>query len=396
MATSRTILIAGAGIGGLTSALTLARSGYRVLLSEQAPKLCEVGAGIQLSPNATRILLTLGLGERLAATVTVPDGVSIGSARTGREIVSMPIGTEMEFRYGAPYWIVHRADLQSALAAAVAEEPDVILKLGTRLEDYTAHAKGVTALLRGPLGVEEQRGVALVGADGLWSPTRALLDKEAKPNFRGRTAWRATLPASAMPATMRAPIVRLWLGEHAHLVTYPLRGGELVNVVAIVRDRWKETGWSAPGNPEELANHYTPRAWAAPLRDLLRLPDRWIKWALFDSEDYMRGRGPVALLGDAAHPMLPFLAQGAGMAIEDAAILARCLAASPAQPKEGLRRYEAMRGPRVHRVQREARRNGERYHMTGIPARARDLALRLLGGSRLRERYNWLYDWQPD
>jgi salicylate hydroxylase len=168
VAASRTILIAGAGIGGLTSALTLARAGYRILISEQAPELSEVGAGIQLSPNATRILISLGIAERLAAKVTVPEGLSIRSARTGREIVSMPLGRDMEFRHGAPYWIVHRADLQAALAAAVAEQPDVILKLGTRLDDFVLHAHGVTALSRGPQGVKEERGAgrrrrALVG-----------------------------------------------------------------------------------------------------------------------------------------------------------------------------------------------------------------------------------------
>jgi salicylate hydroxylase len=401
VAASRTILIAGAGIGGLTSALTLARAGYRILISEQAPELSEVGAGIQLSPNATRILISLGIAERLASKVTVPEGLSIRSARTGREIVSMPLGRDMEFRHGAPYWIVHRADLQAALAAAVAEQPDVILKLGTRLDDFVLHAHGVTALSRGPQGVKEERGVALVGADGLWSAIRERLhdspkSEDAKPEFRNRTAWRATLPTDALRAEMRAPMVRLWLGENAHLVTYPLRGGSVVNVVAIVRDRWNSPGWSAPGQSDELATHFPPSAWAAPARELLRLADTWIKWALFDSDHVFRGSGPITLLGDAAHPMLPFLAQGAGMAIEDAAILGRCLSQTDANPETGMRRYEAMRSPRVRRVQREARENGRRYHLAGLSAQARDLAMRFLGGRKLRARYDWLYDWRPD
>jgi salicylate hydroxylase len=396
VASSRTILIAGAGIGGLTSALTLVRAGYRILISEQAPELSEVGAGIQLSPNATRILISLGIAERLAAKVTVPEGLSIRSAQTGREIVSMPLGKDMEFRHGAPYWIVHRADLQAALAAAVAEQPDVILKLGTRLDDFVLHANGVTALSHGPQGVEEERGIGLLGADGLWSAIRERLYDDAKPEFRNRTAWRATLPASALRAEMRSPLVRLWLGENAHLVTYPLRGGTVVNVVAIVRDRWKEKGWSAPGRVEELATHFPPGAWANPARELLRLAENWIKWALFDSDHTFYGSGPITLVGDAAHPMLPFLAQGAGMAIEDAAILGRCLSQTDANPEIGMRRYEAMRGPRVRRVQREARDNGRRYHLSGLSARARDMAMRFLGGRKLRARYDWLYDWRPD
>ncbi|MET0277758.1 MAG: FAD-dependent monooxygenase [Pseudorhodoplanes sp.] len=396
MSSSRTILIVGAGIGGLTSALTLARAGYRVVMSEQAPQLSDIGAGIQLSPNATRILIGLGIAERLASKVTVPEGLSIRTGRTGREIVYMPLGKDMDFHHGAPYWIVHRGDLQAALAAAVAEQPDVIFKLGTRLDDFTLHAKGITALSRGPHGVDEERGIGLVGADGLWSATRDHLHDNAKPEFRNRTAWRATLSADALSAEMRSPIIRLWLGANAHLVTYPLRGGALINVVAIVRDRWNAPGWSAAGQADELMTHFSPRAWAPPARDLLRICERWTKWALFDSERTFYGSGPVTLVGDAAHPMLPFLAQGAGMAIEDAAILGRCLAATDANPEIGMRRYEAIRGPRVRRVQREARDNGRRYHMSGLPARARDLAMRVLGGRRLRARYHWLYDWRPD
>ncbi len=395
MASSRTILIVGAGIGGLTSALTLARGGYRVVMSEQAPQLSDIGAGIQLSPNATRILISLGIAERLAGRVTVPEGLSIRTGRTGHEITFMPLGKDIEFRHGAPYWIVHRGDLQAALAGAVAESSDIILKLGTRLDDFTLHAKGVTALSRGPHGVDEERGIGLVGADGLWSAIRGQLHENAKPEHRQRSAWRATLPTASLPAEMRSPIIRLWLGENAHLVTYPLRGGALVNVVAIVRDRWNAPGWSAPGKSDELMAHFPPRAWTAPARDLLRLCEGWTKWALFDSDDYFRGSGPITLVGDAAHPMLPFLAQGAGMAIEDAAILGRCLAATDADPEIGMRRYEAMRGPRVRRVQRAARDNGRRYHMSGLSARARDMAMRLLGGRKLRARYDWLYDWRP-
>ncbi len=386
----------GAGIGGLTSALTLARAGYRVLVSEQAAALSDIGAGIQLSPNATRILIALGVGERLAGRVTVPDSLSIRSARSGREIVSMPLGRDMEFRHGAPYWIAHRGDLQAALAAAVTEEPDARLHLGARIDDFVLHAKGVTALSQGPQGVHEERAVGLVGADGLWSKTRVHLHEDAKPEFRNRTAWRATVQAQALPAQMRTPTIRLWLGDNAHLVTYPLRGGSLVNLVAIVRDRWNAPGWSAPGQADELLKHFPTRSWNSAARDLLRLADGWVKWALFDSDQVFGGNGPITLIGDAAHPMLPFLAQGAGMAIEDAAILGRCLAATDADPETGMRRYEAIRAARVRRVQREARSNGRRDHLSGLSALARDTAMRLLGGRRLRDRYEWLYDWRPD
>ncbi len=394
MATSRTILIAGAGIGGLTAALALSRLGYRVVVAEQAAALSDVGAGIQLSPNATRILETLGVAERLTATAVVPAGVSIRSARSGAEIASMPIGPAMEFRYGAPYWMLHRGDLQAALVDAISEQPDVVLKLGTRMDDFAIHAHGVTAQLRDARGVTEERVPALIGADGLWSATRTALGDTSKPVFRERTAWRALLPASAVTEDFRQPVTRLWLGQNAHLVHYPVRGGTLINVVAIVRDRWHEPGWSAPGARDQLLRHFTRERWAKPARDLLELPQSWAKWALFDREDTGFGRrGPVTLLGDAAHPMLPFLAQGAAMAIEDAAVLARCLAGPGTDPAPAMRRYEAIRRSRVRRVQQEARTNSRIYHMSGATALARNLAMRMLP---LRTRYDWLYDWRPD
>jgi salicylate hydroxylase len=398
VASSRTILIAGAGIGGLTAALALTRAGYRVVVVEQAAALTDVGAGLQLSPNATHILTDLGMAERLAATAVTTEGLSIRSARSGTEIAYMPIGQAMEFRYGAPYWVLHRGDLQAALADAVSEQPDIVLKLGTRLEDLAVHANGITAQLRDARGIiTDERVPALIGADGLWSTTRTQLGDRSKPVFRGRTAWRALVPASSVSADMRRSVTRLWLGRNAHLVHYPVRGGTLINIVAIVADRWNAPGWSTPGTRDELLRHFPRERWAKEARDLVALPDAWMKWALFDRSDVsFPERGSATLIGDAAHPMLPFLAQGAAMAIEDAAILARCLASPGSDPEAGMRRYEAIRHSRVRRVQREARANSRTYHMSGPAALARNLAMQLMGGERLRARYDWLYDWRPD
>ena len=395
MASSRTILIAGAGIGGLTAALTLSRIGYRVLIAEQASALSDVGAGIQLSPNATHVLQALGVTDRLATTAVVPAGLSIRSARSGAEIAYMPMGPAFAFRYGAPYWMLHRGDLQAALAQAVSEDPDIELKLGARIEDFAVHAHGVTAQLRDARGVTEERAPILIGADGLWSTIRTRLGDPSKPVFRERTAWRALIPASAVPEEFRQPVTRLWLGGNAHLVHYPVRAGSLINVVAIVRDRWKAPGWSAPGSREELLRRFT--RWPKAARTLVEIPETWLKWALFDREELgFRGHGPVTLIGDASHPMLPFLAQGAAMAIEDAAVLARCLASPSTDPEPALRRYEAIRHARVKRVQQEARANSRTYHMAGFAALARNMTMRLMGGERLRARYDWLYDWRPD
>jgi len=392
-----TILIAGAGIGGLTAALTLAGAGYRIIVAEQAESLSDVGAGIQLSPNATRILTTLGVSSRLKDRAVIPDGVSIRQARSGSEIVFMTLGQGVQFRYGAPYWMLHRGDLQTALLDAVSEQPAITLRLGTRLNGFVSNSDGVTAQLQDAHGAKEEPVAGIVGADGLWSATRVSLGDQTKPLFRNRTAWRATLPSSMVSDDFRRPVTWLWLGRHAHLVHYPVRSGTMINIVAIVRDRWNEPGWSAPGARDELIERFSKSEWAEPARDLIALPESWSKWALFDRNDAgFPNSGPVTLLGDAAHPMLPFLAQGAAMAIEDAAVLGRCLSAPSMTVEDGMRQYEALRKNRVRRVQRAARGNSRAYHLSGPSVIARNLAMRWLGGERLRARYDWLYDWRPD
>ena len=397
MGSSRTILIAGAGIGGLTAALALVRQGFRIIIAEQADSLGDAGAGIQLSPNATRVLNALDVGHRLKDRAVVPDGVSVRHARSGSEIVFMTLGHGGYFRYGAPYWALHRGDLQAALLEAVADQPDISLRLSTKLDDFAIHTHGVTAQLRTAQNVGEERVIGVVGADGLWSATRERLGDKSKPRFRDRTAWRAMLPASMVSDQFRRPMTWLWLGQNAHLVHYPVRGGTLINIIAIVRDRWSEPGWSAPGARDELLLRFSKAEWAQDARDLLAMPERWSKWALFDRQTAgFPGQGPVTLLGDAAHPMLPFLAQGAAMAIEDAAVLARCLAGSADDPQIAMRQYEALRQNRVRRVQRAARANSRTYHLSGASVIARNLAMRWLGGERLRARYDWIYDWRPD
>lgn len=393
MAASRNVIIAGAGIGGLTAALMLARAGFRVTLLEQAARLSEAGAGIQLSPNATHALIALGIGERLRSAVFTPEAVAIKTA-AGSTLTRIPLGATAEHRYGAPYWAIHRADLQGALLEAVQASPDIVLRLNTRVEDFVGHANGLTIACRHGTTMADETGIALIGADGLWSGIRARLGHPA-PEFRQRTAWRALVPADAVADEFRAPEVQLWLGHNAHLVHYPVRSGTLINVVAIVNDSWSEPGWNADGRREDLLAHYSPWSWAQPVREFLEVPGRWSKWALFDLPSLPAwGDGPVTLLGDAAHPMLPFLAQGAAMAIEDAAILADRMAQQPDDPTSAMRSYERARRRRATRVQNAARSNGRTYHLSAGEAVVRNLALRLLGGKMLLRRYNWLYDWR--
>jgi salicylate hydroxylase len=397
--TSDGVLIAGAGIGGLTAALALAKLGLRVTLFDQMAKLEEAGAGIQLAPNATRILVALGLAERLKATIVQPCAIRLRSGLSGREIAIMALDAAALLRYGASYWVIHRADLQKVLIETIADEPRIALMLDATVADFTIDPIGVRATVkRGGAGraeADDYGGAALIGADGLWSRVRALIGDGTAPRFAGRAAFRALIPAGQLSPQHREPIVNMWIGPNGHLVHYPVRAGAAVNIVAVCSDRWQSPAWNAGAERDDVLERFPAAAWAPAARELLATPERWQKWALYDREPSASwGRGPVTLLGDAAHPMLPFLAQGAAMAIEDASILARELARSPGDRIAALRAYETARRARTARVQRASRRNDFHFHLRQPAAFVRDAALRALGGQRLLARYDWIYQWQ--
>jgi salicylate hydroxylase len=411
---ARTIAVAGAGIGGLTAALALAARGFRVALFDKAARLEETGAGIQLSPNATRVLIGLGLRERLLPSVVAPDAVVIKTAQNAA-LARLPLGPSAESRYGSPYWMIHRGDLQAALLGAALAHPDITLTLGAAVDGCTEHPDGVSVqVLRGE-ALEEVRAAALIGADGLWSRVRALAHVPAKwppvrrqehapmkefgethaARFARRTAWRALVLADAVAPEFRAPTIHLWLGQGSHLVHYPVKAGAMINIVAIAGDARPSHGWSTAASPDEVLGRFAPDAWAKPARDLLALPERWLKWPLYDRPPRPhRGGGAVTLLGDAAHPMLPFLAQGAAMAIEDAAVLAGALAEAPDDAATALRRYERTRAARTARVQRAARRNDAVYHLPWPASVARNFAMGAMGNDRLLAHYDWIYGWK--
>jgi salicylate hydroxylase len=393
VARSRSVIIAGAGIGGLTAALALARNGLRGVVTDKAERLEETGAGIQLSPNATRILIELGLRDRLTPHIVAPEAIRILRGHDGSEIVRAPLGAASEHRYGAPYWVIHRGDLQAVLLGALQATPDAELRLATEIEDFAVHANGITVVGRRRGRSHDEHGIALIAADGLWSTLRRRLLRDRAPRFAHRTAWRAVVPTDQVAERFRQPSTFLWLGPDAHLVHYPVKAGREINIVAIVGDDWQQTGWSAAGARDELMRRFA--GWDLQAQGLLAASERWLKWALYDRPAARQwGRGPVTLLGDAAHPMLPFLAQGGAMAIEDAVVLAACLAEASSAPDAALRRYEGLRRGRTARVQRHARQNSLVYHLEGPPAALRNLALAAIGGDGLLRRYDWLYDWR--
>ena len=391
---SRTIVVAGAGIAGLTAAIALAEQRFHVVVLEKAAQLDDAGAGIQLSPNASGVLIGLGLEKHLAERVVAPDDITIVAARSGRSIVRIPLGSSARMRYGAPYWIAHRADLQAALLERARENPDIDLHLAAPFEDVAVHAKGVTVVNREGLERESRQAVALVGADGVWSNVRHQHFGGVPALFSGHVAWRATVEARQLPREFSQNRVMLWLGTGAHLVLYPLRSGALVNIVAIVAGQWNRPGWNEAGDTSEIFAHFNSASWSRAARMIVGAADNWRKWALFTVDGTAVADGPVALIGDAGHAMLPFAAQGAAMAIEDAAVLADCLGRQPTNPVEAFRQYAALRQSRVAQVRRTTWQSGAIYHLPGVIALARNLTMKVLGGGRLLSQRDWLYDWR--
>jgi salicylate hydroxylase len=352
------IAIIGAGLGGLTCALALVRSGQRVTVYEQAPQLGEVGAGITLSPNASRIMLQLGLGEPMRHLGVVPPRQLTQNMQTGKVLVERERGVAVEAQYGAPYLHLHRADLHGLLAEALEAAQPGAIRLDCRLEHIVSDADRAVMTFAGDKVAE---AAVAVGADGVKSVTRDQLFRTAPPLFTGQVAWRGVLPRAALPQAVQDLPPGIWIGEKRLFMRYPMRGWDLVNYAAFVNlEGWSEEGWAIPSTVAELRGHYAD---AEPM--LLAMidatpPDQLFKWALHARDPLDSWiAGSVTLLGDAAHGMLPFMGQGAATAMEDGMVLARCLARFPKD--QALQRYEAARRERTTTVQTQSRLLGLQF-----------------------------------
>ena len=387
------LLIAGGGIGGLSAALALTRRGISVRVLEAEPEFSESGAGIQIGPNGSRLLRSWGLGAQLDAHCGRPGAIQVHDGVTGAALATIPLGRVAEDRYGSPYYVAERRVLHRLLLDAVRNAPLAEITPSFRVAEVLISGDDVTALAGDN---REANGRALIGADGVHSCVRGIfLDGDAV--FSGRNAWRATMSGESATTAAQDNDVHLWIAPRAHLVHYRCGPAGPLNAVAVVSGEAASPGWGAPGDSARLMGFFDD--WAEAPRRLLEGFADWMCWPLMSVEALPSWtRGPVALLGDAAHPVMPFLASGAVMAMEDAAVLAVELSRAGGVDNiaAAFRRYEHQRTSRLARVQRASVRMGEIYHMSGTMRLARNLTMSALPGRRLLTRNDWLYGYKAD
>lgn len=400
---NRHVLIAGGGIAGMAAGFSLARAGWQASVFERATAFTEVGAGVQLGPNVTRILQTWGLSDALKQVAAFPLALQARSMATGEVLATLPVKDAVT-TYGAPYVTLHRADLHGLLLKAATQQ-GLHVHGDARVQRMTQTPEAVMLDIWQHGQLQQHTAAVVVAADGVWSTLRQQLLRDGLPAYTGHIAYRALLAQAELPSHLRSQDVSVWMGSQAHVVSYPVRGGEYLNVVCLAEGRLLDEDannlqalqtWNAQkSEAQTLAElHHALREACAPLRDLMAACSDWRLWPLC-GRPAMRGahehvQGRVALVGDAAHPMLPYLAQGAGMAIEDAAELASQLSRNTtADVPQRLQQFAQARWQRNARVQAKAVRNGQIFHATGPMRLGRDMGLRMMGG-RLMD-VPWLY-----
>ncbi|MEQ8746759.1 FAD-dependent monooxygenase [Pyruvatibacter sp.] len=389
-------VIAGGGIGGLTAALAFRHFGWDVDVFERAPELGEVGAGIQISPNGMKVLQALGVAQRIEASAFEPEALEFRMGQSGVRVFRVPVGDAARQRWGAPYLHVHRADLVAALAAQLeaGDAPGAAgsVHLSTAVSGYENTSSGVTAKLGSSGSVQ---GDVLIGADGIHSSIRTQMVGADAPVFTGNVAWRAVVPMDQLGDLAPPPTACVWAGPGRHAVTYRLRRGTLANFVGVVeRDDWRSESWTQQGTRDEALADYA--GWHPILTNLIERADAHYRWALFDRKPLPRwSDGRVCLMGDAAHPTLPFMAQGAVMAIEDAYVLARECAAAPDDISSALERVYALRIARTSGVQKGSRANAATFHKRTSLAQLSTYGPMWLAGQLapgfVLSRQDWLY-----
>lgn len=392
---ARPVAIAGAGIAGLTCALAFAARGFSVTIFERSPKLEDIGAGLQLSPNATHVLSRLGVLPLLEADAVKPEAIDLLRATSLRKVASVPLGDAAEQRWAAPYLTIHRADLQRALVSAVEAHPSISLQTGTTVVGCDSAG---SLRVAGDDGEEQRRdGFQLVvAADGVWSTLRHQMRQAEPSRYSGYMAWRAVLDRTTMPTLWMPPSDRVttFLSGNFHLVAYPLRGGELLNLVALAKSPAAAAQWANASDSQQLAR--LMRGAHKDLLALVKAAGPWTTWPLHEVAPDGAWVSPegVVLIGDAAHAMTPFAAQGAAMAIEDAVVLADAVARFPNDRTAALHAYQASRVPRVQRAARRGAFNRFAWNATGPIALGRDVVLSLRPAQSLAADMDWLYGWR--
>ncbi|MFZ0148206.1 MAG: 3-hydroxybenzoate 6-monooxygenase [Xanthobacteraceae bacterium] len=386
------VLIVGGGIGGLTAALALARQGIPSQVIEQAAAFKEIGAGIQLGPNVFRMFKQLGLIEPISALAVFPKNLIMFDSITGEEVTRISLGDAFRKKFHYPYALIHRADLHNVLLEHCRKSNLIKLDAGQKIVNIDEANGAVTAKTANG---KAYRGAALIGADGLWSTIREFVVGDGKPKPAGHITYRAVLPTSEVPEQYRWWNMGFWAGEKVHFVLYPLRTGELYNLVAVFHSNRYEEGWDSYGDPAELHERFAQTC--APVRALLNKIESWRMWVLCDRppvKEWSKGR--VTLLGDAAHPMLQYLAQGACMAVEDAVCLADKAVEMDGDYAAAFRAYQEARYLRTGRVQIMARVYGEFYHAGGVAKELRNIMLGLRTPEDAMAGMEWLYGEQKE
>ncbi|MDB5965075.1 MAG: 3-hydroxybenzoate 6-monooxygenase [Polaromonas sp.] len=394
MANTSPIIISGGGIGGLATAMVLGQDGHPVTVLEQASAFGEIGAGIQLGPNIFRMFEYLGLTEAINRVAFFPTGLGMNDVRTGEKVIRVPLGDVARATYGFPYGVIYRADLHQVFLDACRSLPNVTLRTSARVESFTQSATGVSvgiAAGEGGQPAETLEGSALIAADGMWSKIREAVVGDGKPRVSGHIAYRAVLKREDVPDRLWSDDVTLWGGEKTHLVHYPLRRGELFNLVAVFHSNKYDEGWNTFGDTAELNERFAD---ACPqVKELLGKIETWKMWVLCDREPVKNWTdGRVTLLGDAAHPMLQYLAQGAGQAIEDAVVLREALRSTRGDLPKAFQKYQKARYLRTGRVQLTARFYGDIYHAAGVQRELRNQMFQSGTESAGFAGLKWMYD----